>query len=389
MEQMYTPSPGVGSAAPPAPPTAPSVPPAALSTVWAVPVPPQMKKEIRARRGKSSLIFSVLVALLVVVMFLNGIYAKPDGSFSPEGFYGAVLALATAGLWKLAVFFIDGNTPKPMSIDSWRVNEVYEQGVMSTSETRRVILAFDEVTSFVETENWLALYSKNGEIVWLADDLTPAAAGTLMTALAARLPQTVFTRKSPLVPRKRMEAAPPPAMSFGTPLETLPARFSAKGATVRGFAALLKRGAPLFFLVSMALANVLCDSFLDVGTIVRASVDHFATQTDLATVFTSLFLRFWLMMGGSLVCAGLGFLLVAWEQTAATNAQNRNGVCVHLLADGIRVQDGAEFTVLPRGGFHTARDKNGTVCVPLGNRVLTVAYPDFCRSLRAQDLFKP
>ena len=370
------------------PAVAPAIPSAALSTVWAAPVTPTDKREIRARRGRASLIFTVLVALLVVAMFFNGLFSMPDGGFSMQSFYGIVAVLVLIGIWKLLFAFIDSNTPKPMMLDYARVNEVYEQGVMSTGALDRVVIPFDEVTSFVETRKWIAIFSKDGEIVWGAADLTPDETQTLFAALATHLPQTVFTRKASMIPQKPFETAAPPALPFDPPLETLPARWSAKGAIARGYAAMLKRGAPLFFLMSMVLANVLCDSFLDVDAVVRTSVNHFATQTDLATVFTSLFLRFWLMVGGSLVCAGLGWLLVAWEQTAATRAQNKKGVCIHLLADGIRVQDGANFTVIPQGGFHATRDKNGTVCIPVGNRLLTVRYPDFSRSSLARDVFK-
>lgn len=373
---------------PAAPAVAPAIPPAALSTVWAAPVTPTDKREIRARRGRASMIFTVLVALLVVAMFFNGLFSMPDGGFSKDSLYGMIAVLVLIGIWKLLFAFIDSHTPKPMMLDYARVNEVYEQGVMSTGALDRVVIPFDEVTSFVETRNWIAIFSKDGEIAWSAADMTPDETQTLFAALATHLPQTVFTRKASMMPRKPFETAAPTALPFDPPLETLPARWSAKGAIARGYAAMLKRGAPLFFLMSMVLANVLCDSFLDVGTIVRASVDHFATQTDLATVFTSLFLRFWLMVGGSLVCAGLGWLLVAWEQAAATRAQNQKGVCIHLLADGIRVQDGANFTVIPQGGFHATRDKNGTVCIPVGNRLLTVRYPDFSRSSLARDVFK-
>lgn len=375
---------------PVSPSVAPAIPSAALSTVWAAPVTPTDKREIRARRGRASLIFTVPVALLVVAMFFNGLFSMPDGGFSKDSLYGMVLVLVLIGVWKLLVGIIDSHTPKPMMLDYARVNEVYEQGVMSTGALDRVVIPFDEVTSFVETRNWIAIFSKDGEIVWGAADLTPEATQTLFAALATHLPQTVFTRKASLIPQKPFETAAPTAFPFDPPLETLPARFSAKGAIARGYAAMLKRGAPLFFLMSMVLANVLCDSLniVDIAAVVRTSTEHFATQTDLATVFTSLFIRFWLMVGGSLVCAGLGFLLVAWEQTTATRAQNRNGVCIHLLADGIRVQDGANFTVIPQGGFHATRDKNGTVCIPVGNRLLTVSYPDFSRSSRARDIFK-
>ncbi len=350
------------------PPAAPVLP-VALSTVTAAPVPAALKKEIRAHRGRSSLIFTVLVALLVAAMFFNGIYSMPNGDFSATSFYALLFTLALIGIWKILMLLIDRATPKPVAFDLLRVNEVYEQGVMSTGPLDRVVIPFDEVTSFVETKQWLALYSRTGEIVWLASDLTPADAQTLFAALASHLPQTVFIRKAVLMPCKPFDTAPLPSIPFDPPLETLPARWSVKEAIARGYAAMLKRGAPLFFLMSMVLANALCDGF---GIFSDAPMAG----------------RFLLMATAALVCSGLGWLLVAWEQTTATKAQNRKGVCLHLLADGVRVQDGAEFTVIPQDGLHAFRDKNGTLCLPLDNRVLTVSYPDFCRSMRAREIFK-
>ena len=351
------------------PAVAPAIPSAALSTVWAAPVTPTDKREIRASRGRASLIFTVLVALLVVAMFFNGLFSMPDGGFSKDSAYGVIAVLVLIGIWKLLFAVIDSHTPKPMMLDYARVNEVYEQGVMSTGALDRVVIPFDEVTSFVETRKWIAIFSKDGEIVWGAADMTPDETQTLFAALATHLPQTVFTRKASMIPQKPFETAAPPALPFDPPLETLPARWSAKGAIARGYAAMLKRGAPLFFLMSMVLGNTLCDCF------------GWFADDPLAG-------RLILMAAGALVCAGLGWLLVAWEQAAATRAQNKKGVCVHLLADGIRVQDGANFTVIPQGGFHATRDKNGTVCIPVDNRLLTVRYPDFSRSSLARDVFK-
>ena len=365
--QPQSPAPPVAPAPVPTPPAPPTV--SALSTVVAAPVPKNLKREIRARRGRSTLIFTVLVALLVAAMFFSGIYSMPDGGSSKPSLYAMLAALGIAAVWRLLMSFLDFGKPKPMATDWLRVNEVYEQGAMSTSEMNRVVIPFDEVTAFVETQHWLALCGKTGEIVWSASDLTPAQAQNLLSVLSARLPQTVFTRKASLLPCKPLDEAPPPAIDLAPALETLPAAWSAKAAVARGFAAMLKRGAPLFFLMSMALANALCDG---IGWF---SADPFAG-------------RLILMVAGALLCAGLGWGLVAWEQTTATRAANQNDVRLHLLADGVRIQDGAEFTVIPRAELQSRRDKNGALNIPLGNRVLTVAYPVFSRSTAAHDFFK-
>ncbi len=348
-----------------------SVPPvsaAALSTVVAMPVPPALKREIRARRVRVTKIFTVLVTLLMVAMVINGIFSMPDGSFSNDSMWGMLAAMALVLVWRGALLFIDGNTPEPAPYDMVRINEVYEQGAMSTGTMDRVVIPFDEVTSYVETANWIALYSKDAEIVWLADDLTPPEKDRLFAAFAAHLPQTVFTRKSVLTPRKMYETVPP-AVSFEPPQDSLKARWSVKEAITRGYAAMLREGAPLFFLMSMVMANVLCDSF---GFFAN---DPFAG-------------RFVLMAAGALLCAGIAWLLIAWEQTAATVVHNRDEVQLLILTDGVRIQDGANFTVIPQKALHYRRDKNGTLCILLGDRVLTVPYPEYSRSTAVNSIFK-
>lgn len=377
---------------PPPPPPAPPVMPnssGALSVVTASPVPLLVKREIRANKRRSTLIFSVFVALLLLAMVFNGIYSLPDGSFSSNSLYGLLLAAGIALIWRLVFRSVDKKTPEPTSYDMLRINEVYEQGVMSTGPLDRVVIPFDEVTAFVETKDWLALYGKKSEIVWLSSDLTPQGRDMLFSALAAHLPPNVFMRRSVIMPCKPYETMPP-TIPFDPPVETFRAQWSVKEAVKRSTAALLNRAMPMFFLMSMVLANVLCDSFrlVDVDAIVRFSVDHFATQTDIATFFTTLFIRFLLMVAGTLVCAGVSWLLVAWEKTAATKAANREDVRLLVLEDGVRVQDGADFTVIPREGLHYRRNKNGTVCILLGDRVLTVPYTEYSGSTAFNSLFK-
>ena len=360
---------GVPAMSPPEVPPTPPVPAGALSVVTAAPVPPGLKKEIRASRGRSSMIFIVLTALLVAAMVLNGIYTMPDGGFSTQSMVGILAVFLLCIVWKLLFWLVDRNTKTPVAFDTLRINEVYAQGVMSTGMFDRVVIPFDEVTSCVETQNWLALYSRDGEIVWLASDLTPEESANLFAALAAHLPQTVFIRKSVLLPRKLYDGAPGVLPAFSPPVESLPARWSAAAAAKNGFAALLKKAAPLFFLMSMILANILCDSF-----------DWFSEEP-----FAG---RLLLMAVGALLCAGIGYVLVLWEQTAMTREFNARGVRLHILSDGIRIDDGANFTVIPQEGIHFSRDKNGTLRIPLGNRELTVRYTDFCRSAWAREIFK-
>ena len=358
--------------------SAPVVPPAApmpergpkpLSSVTAAPVPPGLKKEIRASRGRSSMIFIVLTALLVAAMVFNGIYTMPDGGFSVQSAVGILAVFFLCIVWKLLFWLIDRNTKKPVAFDTLRINEVHAEGALSTGPFDRVVIPFDEVTSCVETQNWLALYSRDGEIVWLASDLTPLESEALFAALAAHLPQTVFIRKSVLLPRKLYDGAPGVLPAFSPPLESLPARWSAAAAAKNGFAALLKKAAPLFFLMSMILANILCDGF-----------DWFSEEP-----FAG---RLLLMAAGALLCAGIGYVLVLWEQTAMTREFNARGVRLHILSDGICVDDGANFTILPQGGIHFSRDRSGRLRIPVGNRELTVSYTDFCRSTRAREIFK-
>ncbi len=355
---------------PPAPaaPVSP-LPPVCYSTVAAAPVTEPRQKEIRVRRERSSRIFFVLVPLLVAVMLLNGVFSMPDGSFSRDA---AITLLITAGI--AAVLLVIATLPKGKNYtvvlyDEARINEAYNEGVVSTGAGGRLVIAYDEVTALVETPGWLALFGKETEIVWSAEDLTAAEYQTLMQLFAAKLPQTVLQREHPLQPRK-LYATPITAPAFSPVLETIPAAWSTKAAAENTIYGILDKAAAWFWLLSGVLSCALCAAF-----------DEFAA-------FSPIAIRLIVTCGFVTLAAAIMVIVVTKEQHDRTAAANKRGVRLHVLADGLRIDDGPNFYSIPADKAEWTLCKDGSRVLAFGERGLRVSFYDVSQSRTAGQLFK-
>lgn len=347
----------------------PSVPPVevkndehkALSTVAASPVLPKIKQQIVRERGKSSLIFSLLSGFLIAMMVLTGIYSMPDGSYSESSFQMIIIALILSVGWMIGAASFEKKAKMSAFYDSGRINEIYPQGAVSVSAKGRMVLPFEKVTRFVEAEHWVALFGEDTEVVWSACDLTPAEAGTLFTALATYLPEPVLLRKKVFCPAKPYETPLPPPFVFEPVTETIRASVSPKNAVSRGFFAILRKAMPLFLVVSAIMANVLCDNF-----------DMFRGYPLIGRLcFTAL---------SCFVCLTITALLVAMEQTKRIRLRNRSGVQVKVSATSVRVEEGADFTVIPKSELKLTIDDKKSLYFPVGEQLAMIPYAEYAHT---------
>lgn len=331
---------------------------AALSTVWAAPVLPKHKREIRLQQERISLIFLLLSGFLVAMMVVSGIYSMPDGSFSEWSFYTIVGTLVFSLVWMMAVAVAEGKAKYPAFYDSGRVNEIFPQGAVSISATGRVVIPFDEVTALVENGQWIALYGNGTEIVWSAGDLTPTETETLFATLATYLPGTVFLRKKVFRPAKPYETPLPMPFDFEPVTETIRAAFSVEHEVKKNVAVMMKKSVPLFSVASAIMANVLCDSF-----------DMF--------YLAPLGGRIFLAALGWIFCAGVAILLVTWEQIKRAQTDHWRNVRILVSADTVRVEQGANFTVIPKRELHFTTENGRRLLFPMGEHIVTISYEEY------------
>ena len=167
-----------------------------------------------------------------------------------------VLPVISVG-WFLLVRLIRVRPTPPALWSEVRINELHPQGAVCRGESGTVVLPYDEVTLYEETEDWLILSGSEGMILWSANDLTPPAATSIQLYLRAKVPIAAMQIKDTF--RARGERL--------LPLPTLPPRAAClakataetrprKRARLRCARALM-RGAPLMFLLAMSIGVLL------------------------------------------------------------------------------------------------------------------------------------
>ena len=348
--------------------TVPPAPPACYSTVAAAPIAPSLQKTIRNYRGRPSSIFFVLVPLLVAAMLLNGVFSQPDGGFSTDSAITLLLAAGVSAIWLVVDMILQKKNYTVVLYDKARINEAYDQGVVSTGADGRIVIAYDEVTALVETPAWLALFGKETEIVWSAEDLTVAEYQLLMQLFAAKLPQTVLQRKGSLRPRKSYETPITPP-TFSPILETIPAAWSQKAAASEAISAMTDKAGAWFLMMSAVLSCALCPVI------------------DTPVGFTPLGLRIVLTGCIAVLSTGIAALLIAREQKERVKAANGKRVQLHVLTDGLRIDDGANVYVIPVDKADWTIQKDGSRVLMFGDRGLTIAFRDFQQSRYGAEIF--
>ncbi len=332
-----------------------------MSTIAASPVTSRIKRDVQREREKSSNIFTVLSVFLVAIMVLQGIYTMPNGALSQWSFSVTCMAIAVTVLWSGIIGLIEKGKKKTEFFDFYRVNEVDTQKAVSVCSKGKTVIPFKDVTAFVETDSWMALFSNQAEIVWSASDLTAAESQRLLTVLATYLPGTVFLRKSPLRPIKPYETPLPYTFEVEPAAETMSALRSVSYAVSKETGVMLKKSMTLFLLASVIMANVLCDSF-----------GMFSYSPLLGRLF---FIALTIA-----VCAEVAALLVMWEQTGRVRACNRNGVWVRLTENTIRVEESDGYVVIPKNEWHPHIDGKRTLHFLAGGNEVTVAYTEYAKT---------
>lgn len=163
----------------------------------------RQKKKLFRERSHPSGIILLFAAMLIYYFFIQSVHSNPNDTFRKEGLLICIASLVVAVLWLIVSTILRKLRKADNQFSDWevlRINEIYEEGLVSNSVAARIVIPFDEIVSILELPDMLIVFSEVGEIVWTASDVTPQDIDFIRSYLYARAP------KGTLRVRKRMTA---------------------------------------------------------------------------------------------------------------------------------------------------------------------------------------
>lgn len=217
----------------------------------------QRKKLLRERSHPSGIIL-LFSAMLIYYFFIQSVHSNPNDTFRKEGLFICIASVVVAVLWIVVSWLLRKLRKADNKFSDWevlRINEIYEEGLVSNSLAARIVIPYDEITSILELSDMLIVFSEAGEIVWTASDVTPQDMDFIRSYLYARTP------KGTLRIRKRMTAlrsAPygiPQVPSRGGKITSCEAEEAFFDTVVCRWSYMLEKFGWWFFLMGGALAG--------------------------------------------------------------------------------------------------------------------------------------
>ena len=232
------------------------------SRLVAAPVPIARQRQLRWQRGRTSILWRVVVvgAAVCLILATLGLCDTQQKLETVGRAYLILLALSILWVGVMKAFFDPRVGLDPLWSEV-RINELYPQGAVSRGMSGTIVLPYDEVILYEESPGWLTLYGPGGVIQWAATELTPAASTAIRLYLRERVPTAAMQIKGAL--RASAESL--------TRLPTLPkhgvchAQATAESRSIKlawvRLGRTLARGLPLIALLAMSVGVLLCETF--------------------------------------------------------------------------------------------------------------------------------
>lgn len=169
----------------------------AIKTVVDEPVSKGLKRDIRQYRKNYSVVFLLLVLIMTGCIAFEGITSTINTNYPYVGAVVVGFGVLLAIIWFVMFSLVFKPKQKGFTeLDTFRINEIYEEGVIATGPYFRVVIAWDEVVGVWFTHDMLYLRSREGEVVWQTANLTNEALSVIKTNIISHVNNNVVYEQS-------------------------------------------------------------------------------------------------------------------------------------------------------------------------------------------------
>lgn len=328
----------------PKPAPVPPIRPDSRLAVAPIPTPRQFRMFRQMSRTSALWRITVLGAVVCLLLAAFDLCTTPQEIW--ETIVSIVVVLTLSAVWAILMRILRRRPAPPLLWSEVRINELYPQGAVSRGESGTIVLPYEDITLYEETEDWLTLSGRGGAIAWSANDLTPPAATAIRLYLRARVPTSSVQIKG--VFRARGDRL--------LPIPTLPPRgacFATATAETRPFRVAVLRfltswgdTLPPMWLLAISAGNLLCRLFAFSEELLQGP---------------------WMWFFGFIIAQGLALFIGMWIEAAAQKRAQKPAPDFWFCENGLWVSSGRGAVRFPRGTIAASRTRTGLeVYLPSG-----------------------
>lgn len=171
----------------------------AVKTVVDGPAPAFIKNRIQKCRVRGSVALRITSYLLLAALMFYAIEGAIEANYSVYGIALCSFGIALAFFWSILMRVLKKNKSSLSIWDTFRVNELYEEGIIATGPYSKIILEWDEIRDVYMTKDMILVMSDEYEVLWQTQNLNVEALTVIYNFINTHAPKgTIHKKEEPI-----------------------------------------------------------------------------------------------------------------------------------------------------------------------------------------------